>query len=104
MVSQRIFTREFKLRICLAIEGGEISKSKACRDNAIGESTVSRWIVQYRAKGDEAFKGDSWRPVVDTPDSRIRELEAALGRLHMENDLLRQALSKKTLPPRNGAK
>lgn len=95
MVSQKRYTREFKLKLCSAIESGELSKSKACREHALSDSMVVRWLAQYRAKGEDAFSGDSWRPSVDTAEAKIRELEAAVGRLHMENELLRQALAKK---------
>jgi hypothetical protein len=61
-------------------------------------------LTQYRSKGDEAFKGDPWRESSMSPETRIRELEAALGRAHLEIDLLKLALEKKPSRPVNGAK
>jgi len=38
-----------------------------------------------------------WRAVPQAPESRVRELEAALGRTHLEIELLKDALAKKAL-------
>lgn len=101
MVSRRSFGRDFKLELCRKVEAGEISKSKACREHALSASLLARWVDQYRAKGEEAFDGAEWRPSVMSPEARVRELEAALGRAHLEIELLRTALAKKG--PRDGS-
>ena len=104
-MSHRTFDRDFKLRLCRAITAGEISKSKTCRDHGLSDSTLSKWLLQYETLGEEAFKGDSWRASsAQSAEVRIRELEAAVGRLHMENELLKQALTKKPSGPISGAK
>ena len=104
-MSRRTFDRDFKLRICRSISSGSVSKSKACRDEGLSETTLSKWLVQYETLGEESFKGDAWRASsAQSSEARIRELESAVGRLHMENELLRQALSKKPSSPGSGAK
>lgn len=103
-MNQKRYTREFKLNLCRSIENGSTSKSKVCRENALSDSMVVRWLAQYRTKGEDAFTGDTWRPDVDSSEAKIRELEGALGRLHMENELLRQALAKKGSRPPSDAK
>jgi hypothetical protein len=55
---------------------------------------LDRWIEQFRAKGEEAFDGSGWRASVQTPDARVRELEAALGRAHLEIEFLQEAVGK----------
>jgi transposase-like protein len=95
LVSRRSFSREFKLELCRKVESGELSKSRACREHGLSGSLLSRWLEHYRAKGEEAFDGGEWRPSVMSPESRVRELEAALGRAHLEIELLQAALSKK---------
>lgn len=97
---RRTFSQEFKLSVCKQAESGEIPKVRLCRDHAISPSLLERWLEQYRAKGQEAFSGDRWRGNVGTPESRVRELEASLGRAHMEIEFLREALGK--LKPRRG--
>lgn len=104
MVSRRTFTREFKLDVCRRIEEGTLSKALACREHALGATILSNWLSQYRAKGEDAFDGGDWRPRALTPETKVRELEAALGRAHLEIELLREALAKKPSPPRTGAK
>lgn len=104
MVSRRTFTREFKLSLCREIESGSLSKGEACRKHALSQTSLSKWVSQYRAKGEDAFDGGDWRVATLTPETRVRELEAALGRAHLEIELLKDALSKKPSTPRSGAK
>lgn len=97
---RRSFTREFKLDVCRKVESGEMSKSRTCREHSLSSSMLDRWIEQYRAKGDEAFSGDAWRSSASSPEARIRELEASLGRAHLEIEFMKEALGK--LTPRRG--
>ena len=97
---RRSFTREFKLDVCRKVESGEMSKSRTCREHSVSNSMLDRWIDQYRAKGEEAFRGDAWRGSVSSPEARIRELEASLGRAHLEIEFMKEALGK--LTPRRG--
>lgn len=91
---RRTFTREFKLDVCRQAESGEASKSRLCRDHSLSASMLDRWIEQYRAKGEEAFSGSAWRPESRSPEARLRELEAALGRAHLEIEFLQEAVGK----------
>ncbi len=104
MVSRRNFSREFKLEVCRSVESGSIGKGQACRTHAIGASLLKQWLEQFQAKGEEAFTGSDWRVASQTPESRTRELEAALGRAHLEIELLKEALAKKPSTLRPGAK
>jgi transposase-like protein len=104
MVSRRIFTREFKLEVCRSVDSGSTGKGQACRTHAIGASLLRQWLDQFHAKGEEAFTGNDWRIASQTPESRSRELEAALGRAHLEIELLKEALAKKPSTPRPVAK
>ena len=76
---------------------GEWSRTRACREHSIGSSLLARWLVQYEASGSEAFETSEF-PVGLSADSRVRDLEAALGRAHLEIELLKSALSKKGSP------
>lgn len=104
MVSRRSFTREFKLDICRRIESGSLTQGAACREQGLSPTSVGKWLNQFRAKGEEAFQGDAWRQAAAGPEARVRELEAALGRAHLEIDLLRFALEKKPSRLGSGAK
>jgi transposase-like protein len=99
---RRSFSREFKLEICQLVESGGSSKSRICREHSLSGSVLDRWLEQYRALGDNAFSGSEWRVHTKDPESRVRELEAALGRAHLELEFMREALGK--LGPRSGRK
>ena len=103
-MSRRSFTREFKLAICREIESGLSTQGAACRQHGLSPTGLKKWLDQYRAKGEEAFQGEAWREAGASPDARVRELEAALGRAHLEIDLLKFALEKKPSRHGNGAK
>lgn len=91
---RRSFARDFKLDICRKAESGEVSKSRLCREHALSPSMLDRWIEQYRAKGEDAFTGAGWRAESTSESARIRELEAALGRAHLEIEFLQEAVGK----------
>lgn len=40
-------------------------------------SVLDRWLEQYRIQGDSAFQGQPWRASAQTPEARIKELEAS---------------------------
>lgn len=91
---RRTFTREFKLSLCEKVKLGQQSKSSACREHSLSPSLLDRWMEKYESKGQGAFSESA---PVDT-DRRIKELEASLGRAHLENEFLREALGKLGIP------
>lgn len=99
---RRTFSREFKLDLCTKVESGELSKARACREHALSDSVLERWVEQFRAKGADAFSGEPWRISPSSPETRVRELEAALGRAHLEIEFLQEAVGK--LGPGHGRK
>lgn len=89
---KRTFDREFKLRLMHQLESGEKRPGQVCREHALSPSLLKRWRDQYAELGDQAWS-DAPQPHEQAEDSpRVRELEAALGRAHLENELLRRAL------------
>lgn len=91
---RRTFTREFKLSLCEQVKLGKQTKSGACREHSLSPSLLDRWMVQYESKGHGAF---SETAPVDL-ERRVKELEASLGRSHLENEFLREALGKLGIP------
>jgi len=91
---RRTFTKEFKMDVCRRVTEGEASKSGIKREHNIGNATLDRWIEQYLALGDDAFSGEAWRPKLDDPEAKVRKLEAALGRAHLEIEFLKECLGK----------
>jgi transposase-like protein len=89
-VIRRSHSREFKIDICERIQLGQLSKAAACREYSLAPSMLDRWCGKYAQKGQAGFSAD-------TPESlelRVKQLEASLGRAHLENDFLKQALGK----------
>jgi transposase-like protein len=104
--AKRSFDREFKLQIVRQLLSGEKRLSQLCREHNLSETLVRRWKEQYEAQGENAWPDGASRVVERDPELRIRELEAALGRAHLEIELLRRAVKQAekggSLPRRNG--
>lgn len=67
----------------------EIGKSNAevAREYGIGESQISKWYKAYRKDGDNAFQR---KKQTNKEAAKIAELERIVGRLHIENDILKR--------------
>jgi transposase len=99
---RRSFGREFKLQIVRQLIQGEKRLGQVCREHNLAESLVRRWREQYEQHGENVWL-DQPLAVERDAEARIAELEAALGRAHLENELLRRALEKGgSLARRNG--
>lgn len=102
---RRSFDREFKLQVVRALRSGEKRLAQLCREYQLSETIVRRWKDQYEEHGEAAWPATGPLAAV-APAQRIQELEAALGRLHLENELLRRVLQQAekggSLPGRNG--
>lgn len=94
----RKFERDFKLSIVRRIAVGQLRKAQACREYSLSPSVLDRWCAQYEKKGEEAFKNGGGSPM-ESADEKIKALENSLGRAHLEIEFLKEALSKKVLPP-----
>ncbi len=106
-MGKRTFSRAFKRQVVSEALAGEKSMAQLCREHGLGQTLVSKWKRQYRALGEYAGPEHNAHrpvePVEPTPEARIVELEAALGRAHLEIELLQRALKKGgSAPGRNG--
>ena len=103
---RRSFDREFKLQVIHQWISGEKRLALLCREHQLAESMVRRWREQYEQEGENAWPEAADRVVEPDAQQRIRELEAALGRAHLEIELLRRALKQAekggSIPRRNG--
>jgi transposase len=85
---RRKFTREFKLQVLAEITAGK-SVAQAAREHQLHPTLIGRWQKQQRHYAERAFSGNG-RAYTD--EARVAELERMVGRLTMENDLLKKAL------------
>ena len=54
-MQKRTFSREFKLEVMRQITSGQKRYSEVCREYGIAESILSRWLREYRERGEAAF-------------------------------------------------
>ncbi len=100
---RRLFTAEFKRTQIDRLLRGEVTASELSRELGVARSLIQRWKF-LAAKGAETAVGsnESVVPVGElrTAQARIKELERALGRATMENEILRAARDEVKKRPR----
>jgi transposase-like protein len=97
----RVYDREFKLAVCRQWAAGERTCAQLVREHGIAQSILYRWRAAYAAYGEAAFQGQPG-PLVPEPGTstseavllqRIAELERALGKIALENEILKKGRS-----------
>lgn len=89
-LKHREFTRAFKLRVIREVEAGK-SLSQVARKHQLSPSQLCKWRTLYRKHKDEAFAG---KGRAYSEAAHVAELERLIGRLTIENDLLKKALQR----------
>jgi transposase len=91
MRKRRQFTPEFKARVVLDILTCVQSQAEACRKHSLGPNLIALWKTAFLEKAHMVFDGDSARSAEQT---RIADLEQVLGRMTLENEILKKASSR----------
>ena len=96
---KRTFSREFKLQVARQVATGEQRLAQLCREHSLCQTLVRKWKHQYELFGEMAWPVHPGTRVSlpapePTAEERIATLEAALGRAHLEIELLQRALKK----------
>ena len=89
--SHRSFPREFKLQLVREVEAGTSSMAELARRHEVHPNLIHKWVKQYRASGEAAFKHDTSGDGFAV-DSKVAELEQTIGQLTMENRFLKKLL------------
>jgi transposase len=89
-LTQRKFTREFKLEVVRQLAGGK-SFAQLARQLEVHENVLRRWQREYEREPSRAFPGKGQGGV--TVD-REAALERKIGQLTLENDFLKKALQR----------
>lgn len=89
---RRRFTKAFKIKVVLAYLAGR-SVAEITREFDIHQNLVYKWTQEYQANPTSAFRGSTDDDTAQTAEQRIAELERSLGRLTLENEFLKKALS-----------
>ena len=100
MKKRRQFTPEFKAKVVLDVLTGVQSQTEACRKHGLGPNLLALWKTAFLERAHLIFDGDSAR---SAEQARIAELEQVLGRMTLENEILKKVSSRPTsLSTRNG--
>jgi len=97
----RVYTKEFKLQVVKAYQGGQLSLGQCCLQYKIpSPSTLVSWVKQYEQFGINGFNNARGRPSTMTkkttfkrtygPLTRLQELERENLYLRAENELLKK--------------
>jgi transposase len=92
--TRRNFIAEFKAKVVLEIISGSKSAAEVCREYNLKPDLVSRWKNQFLENAAQVFENQS---EMDPQQVRIQELELLAGRLSLELEVAKKAL---TLLPR----
>lgn len=92
--TRRNFSAEFKAKVVLEIISGSKSAAEVCREYNLKPDLVSHWKNEFLAKAAQVFENDT---KVDPQQARIEELERLAGKLSLELEVAKKAL---TLLPR----
>ena len=87
MGTHRTFTPEFKVRVVLEIITGSKRPSEVCREYHLKDSLVLKWRRTFAENAARVFE----QPDHSADRTRIGELERMVGRLALENDILKKA-------------
>ena len=89
-LTQRKFTREFKLRALRQLASGK-SFAKLARELELHENVLRRWHREFEKQPSRAFPGKGQGALrLD----REAELERKIGQMTLENDFLKKALQR----------
>jgi transposase-like protein len=91
MRKRRQFSPEFKAQVVLDVLTGVQSQAEACRKHSLGPNLLALWKTVFLERAHLVFDSDSARSV---EQARITELEQVLGRMTLENEILKKASSR----------
>jgi len=99
---RRVFTAEFKQEQVARVERGELTQAELARELGVQAGLVRRWrFLATKGSATAVAAGETVVPAsqLRAAEARIRELERALGRKTMENEILQAAAAEVTKRP-----
>ncbi|MBG0784472.1 MAG: transposase [Anaerolineaceae bacterium] len=88
----RTFTPDFKLDTVMEGIRGEKSIAQICRERKIKDTQYYKWREMFLKNAADIFDGQNGDPNKELKE-RIAELEQMIGKLTMENEILKKAKS-----------
>ena len=98
---RRVFTAAFKSEIVLLLLTGQKSQAELCREHELSPNLLALWKESFVANAAAAFQS---REQNSAEALRIAELERALGRATLENEILKKASRLLPLSSRRGSR
>lgn len=89
---RKVYTAEFKLEVVLEGLRGEKPIAQFCREKAITDALYYKWRDQFLAKAPAIFAEPS-EGVDAAAQGQIVDLERMVGKLALENEILKKATS-----------
>lgn len=92
--ARRSYTAAYKLEAILEGIRGEKSVAQICRERGIKDTLYYKWRDQFMSQAKAIFedkRGGNNLSADNASAARIAELERMVGRLTMENDILKKA-------------
>lgn len=87
---RRAFTAAFKAEVVLSLLTGTKTQAELCREHELSPNLLGQWKDAFLANAAAAFQT---REQNSAEAARVAELERALGRATLENDILKKASS-----------
>ncbi len=91
MAMRRQFSREFKTRVVLGVLTGVQSQAEVCRKHTLDANLLGLWKSTFLERAHLAFDNEAAR---SAEQARIAEMEQVLGRMTLENEILKKASSR----------
>jgi transposase len=95
----RTFSPEFKAQVVLQLLSGTKSSAELCREHQLSAQLLANWKDAFLARSASAFETNVHQ---SQEQARIAELERMVGRLAMENEILKKASLLLPTKSRNG--
>lgn len=87
---RRTFSAQFKFETVMAVLRGDKSVAQLCRERDITEALYYKWRDAFFERAPSIFE-DQRGHTHDQQADRVAELERMVGRLTMENEILKKA-------------
>jgi transposase len=101
---QRKHAPEFKFKLVVESLCGERTRTEIARENDITKSLLYKWEQAFLEQGADVFRSADLRTQeLAERDKRIADLERLVGRLALENEVLKKFETQlNSLPHKNG--
>src|SRR5512144_2854945 len=99
----RQFSPQFKFEVVMQLLTHQKTITELCREHQLKDSLVYRWRDEFLARAALVFDREAGTPAA-AEQARVADLERMVGRLTMENEILKKAsLLLKSVSPRDEA-